>query len=151
MRKQSLENIFINFKLNFIYSENIPSSIISVLQSNDNENHLLWEFASLQKPTKYECEHYFSKLTKEGLIDVNNVLLVETTLNWWMKHQISNSDLLTFLTSSTESEILLKDFYEDILYFLEINFEDWDYEIGIREELNDILLQSKNKYRFDDY
>ena len=110
---------------------------------------IFWEIASLNKPYKNEIEDYFNILIAKKLLDeINDKLLIEISSYWWSCNLINNDKFLSVIENKKNTTSILRN---DIEYFTYINYCDWDYELKIKNELNNILEKSIYSKLFDEF
>ena len=147
--KNELQNIYLNSKLDFIRADEIPNYIIDLLSKNIINDMIFWEIASLNKPYKNEIEDYFNILIAKKLLDeINDKLLIEISSYWWSCNLINNDKFLSVIENKKNTTSILR---KDIEYFTYINYCDWDYELKIKNELNNILEKSIYSKLFDEF
>lgn len=147
--KNELQNIYLNYKLDFIRADEIPNYIIDLLSKNIINDMIFWEIASLNKPYKNEIEDYFNILIAKKLLDeINDKLLIEISSYWWSCNLINNDKFLSVIENKKNTTSILR---KDIEYFIYINYCDWDYEFKIKKEIKDILKKSIYYEVFDSF
>lgn len=155
-----LENIYFNYKFDLIPSEIVPNFIVEHIQCKTIEdiqykeivNPSIWEFLSISKPTKIECDYYFDDLLTNEFINLTKSnFSLELILFWWRTDLINIRTLKLSLDSLSKYEIIEEDLYDELIDFVDFNEYDWDYEQYFNSIVDEIISKSQNTNLFEFY